>query len=115
MIELLSNPSVWVAFATLTIMEVVLGIDNIIFIAIVVGRLPPEQRDRARRLGLILAIGSRLLLPSTLLGLVTFFLRSAKHAGHLQEKRRMVLISGEYRPSARGEPSECSIVRHNVY
>lgn len=55
-----------VALLTLTGLEIVLGIDNIIFIAIVVGRLPPEARDRARRLGLMLAVVSRLLL---LLGL----------------------------------------------
>jgi predicted tellurium resistance membrane protein TerC len=63
----------WVAsLVTLTVMEVVLGIDNIIFIAVVVGRLPPAEQHRARRLGLALALATRLLLLlalSWLLGL----------------------------------------------
>ena len=64
--ELLSDPNVWIAFAMLTALEIVLGIDNIIFISILVGRLPPEQRDKARRLGLGFAMVSRLLLLFTL-------------------------------------------------
>jgi predicted tellurium resistance membrane protein TerC len=62
MLELLSNPSVWAAFATLTVMEVVLGIDNIVFISVLVSRLPKEQADRARKLGLALALVFRILL-----------------------------------------------------
>lgn len=60
--EFLSDPNVWIAFAMLTALEIVLGIDNIIFISILVGRLPPEMRDKARRLGLGFAMVSRLLL-----------------------------------------------------
>ena len=60
--EFLLDPNVWIAFAMLTALEIVLGIDNIIFISILVGRLPPEQRDKARRLGLGFAMISRLLL-----------------------------------------------------
>ncbi|PXW99297.1 putative tellurium resistance membrane protein TerC [Sphaerotilus hippei] len=60
--ELLLDPNLWIAFAMLTALEIVLGIDNIIFISILVGRLPPEQRDLARRLGLGFAMVSRLLL-----------------------------------------------------
>ena len=60
--ELLLDPNIWIAFAMLTGLEIVLGIDNIIFISILVGRLPAAQRDRARRLGLGLAMVSRLLL-----------------------------------------------------
>ena len=56
MFELLSSPAVWAAFATLTVMEIVLGIDNIVFISVLVSRLPKEQADRARRLGLALAL-----------------------------------------------------------
>jgi predicted tellurium resistance membrane protein TerC len=62
MIELLSDPATWVAFATLSALEIVLGIDNIIFISILVGRLPPERRDVARITGLALAMGSRIAL-----------------------------------------------------
>jgi predicted tellurium resistance membrane protein TerC len=62
MIELLASPEAWISFATLTVMEIVLGIDNIIFISILSGRLPEADRPRARRFGLGLALGSRLLL-----------------------------------------------------
>jgi predicted tellurium resistance membrane protein TerC len=58
----LSNPEIWVAFLTLTALEIVLGIDNIIFISILVGRLPKEQQPRARFFGLALAMGTRILL-----------------------------------------------------
>lgn len=60
--DFLLDPNVWIAFAMLTALEIVLGIDNIIFISILVGRLPPERRDKARRLGLGFAMVSRLLL-----------------------------------------------------
>ena len=62
MLELLADPNVWVAFATLTVMEIVLGIDNIVFISVLVSRLPRAQADRARRLGLALALIFRILL-----------------------------------------------------
>lgn len=58
--EFLLDPNVWIAFAMLTALEIVLGIDNIIFISILVGRLPPERRDVARRLGLGFAMLTRL-------------------------------------------------------
>jgi predicted tellurium resistance membrane protein TerC len=60
--EFLFDPNLWIAFAMLTALEIVLGIDNIIFISILVGRLPTELRDKARRLGLGFAMVSRLLL-----------------------------------------------------
>ena len=60
--EFLLDPNVWIAFGMLTALEIVLGVDNIIFISILVGRLPPEQRDLARRLGLGFAMISRLAL-----------------------------------------------------
>ncbi len=62
MFELLADPNVWAAFLTLTVMEIVLGIDNIVFISVLVARLPKEQADRARRLGLGLALIFRILL-----------------------------------------------------
>ena len=62
MFEWIAMPEAWIALATLTALEIVLGIDNIIFISILVGRLPEHQRNRARTLGLILAMGTRLLL-----------------------------------------------------
>ena len=60
--EFLLDPNLWIAFAMLTALEIVLGVDNIIFISILVGRLPADQRDHARRLGLGFAMLSRLLL-----------------------------------------------------
>jgi len=60
--EWLSNPDIWVAFLTLTALEIVLGIDNIIFISILVSRLPKELQPKARLIGLGLAMGTRILL-----------------------------------------------------
>src|SRR5688572_8915786 len=62
MMELLSDPQAWLAFLTLSALEIILGIDNIIFISILVGRLPPEQRDKARIGGLAFAMITRVLL-----------------------------------------------------
>lgn len=62
MMEWIYEPQAWVALTTLTALEIVLGIDNIIFISILVGRLPSERRDLARRLGLGLAMLTRLAL-----------------------------------------------------
>lgn len=62
----LLDPSAWMALATLTLLEIVLGIDNIIFIAILVGKLPKEQRDKARILGLALAMITRIGLLASL-------------------------------------------------
>lgn len=73
MLELLANPATWIAFLTLTSLELVLGIDNIIFISILVDKLPPAQREFARRLGLFLAMFMRiglLLVLSWIVGLV---------------------------------------------
>ena len=62
MLEWITNPEAWIALGTLIALEIVLGIDNIIFISILVGRLPAEQRDLARQLGLGLAMLARLAL-----------------------------------------------------
>lgn len=60
--ELLTDPNIWIAFFMLAALEIVLGIDNIIFISILVGRLPPEKRNLGRRLGLGFAMVSRIAL-----------------------------------------------------
>ena len=62
MFEWVANPEAWIALATLTALEIVLGIDNIIFISIVVGRLPEERRNSARIIGLALAMITRIML-----------------------------------------------------
>ena len=73
MMELLTNPQTWIAFATLTLLELVLGIDNIIFISILVDKLPKEKREFARRIGLFMAMFMRiglLLVLAWIVGLV---------------------------------------------
>ena len=60
----ISDPNAWAALAALTAIEIVLGIDNIIFITILVGRLPEHERARARSLGLLMAMATRILLLS---------------------------------------------------
>jgi predicted tellurium resistance membrane protein TerC len=62
MFDWVADPQIWIGFFTLVALEIVLGIDNIIFISILAGKLPPEQRDRARIMGLGAALISRLLL-----------------------------------------------------
>src|SRR6187402_964634 len=72
MMELLTDPQAWIAFVTLTALELVLGIDNVIFISILVDKLPPERREVARRMGLFLAMFMRvglLLVLSWIVGL----------------------------------------------
>ncbi|GAA1790284.1 TerC family protein [Planosporangium flavigriseum] len=64
--ELLASPELWVAFATLLLLEIVLGIDNVVFISILSGRLPEHQQARARTVGLALALVTRLLLLASL-------------------------------------------------
>ena len=72
MIELLSDPQIWLAFLTLTALELVLGIDNVIFISILVDKLPPHQREIARKIGLFGAMFMRiglLMILSWIVGL----------------------------------------------
>ena len=73
MLELLSDPQIWIAFATLTLLELVLGIDNIIFISILVDKLPKAQQETARKIGLFMAMFMRiglLFVLSWMVGLV---------------------------------------------
>ena len=60
--EWLADPQIWISLLTLTALEIVLGIDNVIFISILAGKLPPEQQDKARKLGLTLALVTRVIL-----------------------------------------------------
>jgi predicted tellurium resistance membrane protein TerC len=66
MLEFLTDPQTWMALLTLTILEIVLGIDNLVFLAIVSNRLPPHQRAKARRIGLTMALALRVGLLLTL-------------------------------------------------
>jgi predicted tellurium resistance membrane protein TerC len=82
--EFLSDPQVWAAFLTLTALEIVLGVDNIVFIAILAGRLPKEDRASARQIGLAVALGTRLALLASL-----FYL------SHLETKTGLWLFARE--------------------
>jgi predicted tellurium resistance membrane protein TerC len=70
MIALLTSPEAWAALLTLTALEIVLGIDNVIFLSVVVSAVPPEQAQRARQIGLALALVFRILLLSLLVWLI---------------------------------------------
>jgi predicted tellurium resistance membrane protein TerC len=70
MMELLTSPEAWAALLTLTALEIVLGIDNVIFISVIVSRIPPAQARRARQIGLLLALVFRILLLSLLVWLI---------------------------------------------
>ncbi|OYQ42050.1 hypothetical protein CHU94_03360 [Rhodoferax sp. TH121] len=92
--DFLLDPNVWIAFGMLTALEIVLGIDNIIFISILVGRLPPELRDKARRLGLGFAMVSRLLLLFSLSWVMGLTADLFTIAGHGFSGRDLVLLLG---------------------
>jgi predicted tellurium resistance membrane protein TerC len=92
--EFLFDPNVWIAFAMLTALEIVLGVDNIIFISILVGRLPQEQRDLARRLGLGFAMVSRLLLLFSLSWVMGLTAELFNVAGNSISGRDVVLLLG---------------------
>lgn len=92
--ELLLLPETWIALATLTALEIVLGIDNIIFISILVGRLPPEKRNIARRLGLALAMITRILLLLSLAWVMGLVDPLFTIAGYEISGRDIILIGG---------------------
>ena len=92
--ELLLDPQVWVAFVTLAALEIVLGIDNIIFITILANRLPESQRDKARRLGLLLAMGTRILLLLSLACVMRLTEPLFEIAGHGMSGRDLILFFG---------------------
>jgi predicted tellurium resistance membrane protein TerC len=94
MFDWLADPNAWIALATLTALEIVLGVDNIIFISILVGRLPPEKRDLARRLGLSLAMGTRILLLLSLAWIMRLTEPLFSTFGHAWSGRDMILIGG---------------------
>ena len=92
--EWLIRPDAWIALGTLTALEIVLGIDNIIFLSVLVGRLPQKQRVLARRIGLALAMIARLALLfsiSWVMGLTEPWLTLFSHAS---SGRDFILIGG---------------------
>lgn len=94
MMELLSNPQAWIGFGTLLLLEIVLGIDNIVFISILANKLPQEDRKRARTLGLALALVTRIIFL-----MMIGWIASLKHPlfsliGHSFSGRDLVLLLG---------------------
>jgi predicted tellurium resistance membrane protein TerC len=94
MLELLTDPHAWIAFATLTALELVLGIDNIIFISILVDKLPPAQRESARRLGLLGAMVMRIALLFVLAWIIGLTTPLFPLLGHPISGRDLILIGG---------------------
>lgn len=91
---LAADPAAWVALVTLIAMEVILGIDNLIFIAILTNRLPEHQREKARRIGIGAALILRLLLLGTIATIVKLTAPVFTIFGHGMSWRDMILIAG---------------------
>ena len=94
--EWIADPAILASFVTLTVMEIVLGIDNIIFLSVIVGRLPPEQSKHARQLGLALALVFRIALLSILFWLIHLTTPLFAVAGHAFSWRDLVLLAGGF-------------------
>jgi predicted tellurium resistance membrane protein TerC len=92
--EWLSDPQSWIALLTLTALEIVLGIDNIVFISILASKLPPEQQGRARRLGLLLAMGTRIALLFAITWVIRLTAPLFEVAGQEISGRDIILIGG---------------------
>ena len=94
MLELLTNPDAWIALATLTLLEIVLGIDNIVFIAILASRLPVEQQGLAYRLGLLGAMVTRIALLLTINWVMQLTEPLFEVMGHSFSGRDLILLGG---------------------
>lgn len=94
MIELFSSPEAWAALLTLTALEIVLGIDNVIFLSVLVARLPPDQAKRARQIGLALALVFRIALLSILVWLIGLTAPVVTAFGLALSWRDLILIGG---------------------
>jgi len=94
MLELLTDPNAWLAFATLAALEIVLGIDNLIFISILAGKLPPERQDLARKVGIAAALVSRLALLFALTWIMKLTAPLFAVAGNEFSGKDLVLVFG---------------------
>jgi predicted tellurium resistance membrane protein TerC len=94
LLSLASDPGAWLALATLVVMEVVLGIDNLVFVAILTNKLPEATRARARRIGLGLALGLRLALLGTLVFIVGLTRPVLTILNHDFSWRDLILLAG---------------------
>ena len=93
-VALIQDPSAWIALITLIVMEVVLGIDNLVFISILTNKLPPEQRRPARNIGIALALIMRLALLGTAAWIVQLTNPVFELFGHAFSWKDMILIAG---------------------
>lgn len=94
LLSLLVDPAAWAALVTLVVMEVVLGIDNLIFISILSNKLPEQHRSRVRRIGISLALVMRLVLLSTIAWIVTLTAPVFSVFGNAFSWKDMILIAG---------------------
>jgi len=94
MIEWLTSPQTWIALVTLTSLEIVLGVDNVIFVSILAGKLPAAQQPRARRLGLFLAMFMRIALLFSITWLIRLTAPLFAIAGHEFSGRDLILLAG---------------------
>jgi len=94
MMDWVSNPDIWISLLTLTLLEIVLGIDNIVFISILAGKLPADQQAKARTLGLGLALITRVLLLCALAWMVKLTNPLFKLGTHGVSGRDLILIAG---------------------
>ncbi len=92
--EWIADPTIWIGLATLIVLEIVLGIDNLIFIAILADKLPPAERDRARIIGLTLAMAMRLVLLASISWLVTLTAPLFSLLNHPFSGRDLILLVG---------------------
>ena len=90
----LTDPQAWIGLLTLTVLEIVLGIDNVIFISILAGKLPPEQQGRARTIGLALAMITRILLLFSLSLIMQLKNPLFELFGHGVSGRDLILLAG---------------------
>ncbi|HEX5420802.1 MAG TPA: TerC family protein, partial [Gammaproteobacteria bacterium] len=90
----LSDPQIWVSLLTLAALEIVLGIDNLVFIAILAGRLPQERQKQARHVGLALALITRLALLASIVWIIGLTKPLFEVFGHAVSWRDIILIAG---------------------
>jgi predicted tellurium resistance membrane protein TerC len=93
-VEQLADPSIWIALLTLTVLEIVLGVDNIVFISILSGKLPAADQERARRVGLTLAMFMRIALLFTITWVIGLTAPLFSIFGHGFSGRDIILLVG---------------------
>ena len=123
--EWLTNPEIWLSLVTLTTLEIVLGIDNLVFIAVLVEKLPPQERDSARRIGIALALITRLVLLGAITWVIGLTAPLFGVFGHPLSWRDLILIAGglfllykathEIHDSLEGEEGERSAHVHAAF